>query len=277
MEAFTTRLHPEDRDRVAGLLQAAIDTSGDYSAEYRVRPPGGDVRWLAARGRALCDKRGTTVRVLGAAWDITERRAGQERVAQLVEGMAVGFLTLDRNWMITHVNAEAERIIGVPRAELLGRDVWDRFPEAVGSEFEVNYWRAAETGQQVIFDSYYPAPLDIWVEGRATPAPDGLALLPGHLRALRGAGAGRAGRGTGAAAQPDHRGAGRHPRRREGHRPAGADGPARRRRPLNRDPRRRRPGRRLPSRAAHHGVLARRSGAATRGRGLRPGAADSAR
>jgi PAS domain S-box-containing protein len=143
MEAFTTRLHPEDRNRVAGLLQAAIDTGGDFSAEYRVRPPGGDVRWLAALGRALCDGRGTTVRVLGAAWDITERRAGQERVAKLVEGMAVGFLSLDRNWVTTHVNAEAERIIGVPRAELLGRNIWDRFPEAVGSEFEVNYRRAA--------------------------------------------------------------------------------------------------------------------------------------
>jgi PAS domain S-box-containing protein len=176
MAAFTARLHAEDRDRVAGLLQAAVDTGGDFSAEYRVLPTGGDVRWLAARGRALCDERGTTVRVLGAAWDITERRAGQERVARLVEGMAVGFVTLDRTWVITHVNAEAERIIGVPRAELLGRDLWERFPEAVGSEFEVGYRRAAETGQQVVFDAYYPPPLDTWVEVRATPAPDGLAL-----------------------------------------------------------------------------------------------------
>ena len=134
MKAFTARLHAEDRDRVAGLLQAAIDTGGDLSAEYRVLLPGGAVRWLAARGRALCDERGATVRVLGAAWDTTERRAGQERVAQLVEGMAVGFATLDRNWVITHVNAEAERIIGVPRPELLGRNIWERFPEAVGSE-----------------------------------------------------------------------------------------------------------------------------------------------
>ena len=176
MAAFNGRLHAEDRDRVAGLLQAAIDTGGDFAAEYRVLLPGGDVRWLAARGRALCDERGATVRVLGAAWDITERRAGQERVAQLIEGMAVGFLALDRTWVITHVNAEAERIIGVPRAELLGRNIWQRFPEAVGSEFEANYRRAAETGQQVVFDAYYPPPLDIWVEVRATPAPDGLAL-----------------------------------------------------------------------------------------------------
>src|SRR3712207_5193761 len=187
IEAFHARLHPEDLSRVTGLMQDAIDIGGDFATEYRVQLPDGGMRWLAARGRALCDEQGATVRVLGAAWDITERRAGQERVAQLIEGMAVGFLTLDHNWLITHVNAEAERIIGVPRAELLGRDLWQRFPEAVGSEFETGYRRAAETGQQVVFDAYYPPPLDIWVEVRATPAPDGLALYLLDISARRAA------------------------------------------------------------------------------------------
>ncbi|WNV77678.1 SpoIIE family protein phosphatase [Geodermatophilus sp. DSM 44513] len=176
IEAFRRRLHPADLPRITGLLQQAIDTRGDFATEYRVRLPDGGLRWVAARGRALGSEQGATVRLLGAAWDITERRAGQERVAQLIEGMAVGFATLDRDWVITHVNAEAERIIGAPREDLLGRDIWERFPEAVDSEFEVNFRRAAGTGRPVVFDAYYPAPLDIWVEVRATPTPDGLAL-----------------------------------------------------------------------------------------------------
>ncbi len=74
IEAFNARLHPDDLPRVTGLLQQAIDSCGDYEAEYRVVVPGAPVRWVAARGRALCDESGSAVRLLGAAWDVSVRR-----------------------------------------------------------------------------------------------------------------------------------------------------------------------------------------------------------
>ena len=174
--AFTARMHPEDVDRVTALLQHAVDTAGEYAAEYRVLLPDGGVRWLAARGRALADEAGDTVRVIGAAWDITERRAEQEHIAQVVDSMAVGFIGMDHDWVITHVNTEAERITGYPREQLLGRIVWDQFPAAVGTEFEEHYRRAAATGQTQSLDAYYPEPLDVWVEVRAVPNPTGVAV-----------------------------------------------------------------------------------------------------
>ena len=174
--AFTARVHPADVDRVAGLLQHAVDTVGEYSAEYRVVLPDGGLRWLAARGRALADEAGTTVRVIGAAWDITERGAEQQRIAQIVDSMAVGFIAMDHNWVITHVNSEAERIAARPREKLLGRTFWEEFPATVGTEFEEQYRRAVATGQTQSLDAYYPEPLDVWVEVRAVPGPAGVAL-----------------------------------------------------------------------------------------------------
>ena len=176
IDAFNDRLHPEDLDPVGALLQEAIDTCGDYSAEYRVVLPGGDVRWVAARGRALCDESGTTVRLLGSAWDITERQAGQARIAQILEHMAVGFIAMDRDWTITHINAEAERMAARTAGELVGRSFWAGFPAAVGSLFETRYRRAVRTGQPEVFEAFYPAPLNIWVEVRATPSSEGLLL-----------------------------------------------------------------------------------------------------
>ena len=176
IEAFKARLHPDDVDRVEALLSRSVDAVGEYSAEYRVVLPGGQQRWVAARGRALADESGRAVRMLGAAWDISARREAQDRLAQLVESMAVGFIAMDSDWVITHLNAEAERITGFPRSQLLGRSLWEAFPAALGTEFEANYRRAADTGQPVVFEAYYPAPLNIWVEVRAVPTGDGLAL-----------------------------------------------------------------------------------------------------
>ncbi|RBY94522.1 histidine kinase [Blastococcus sp. TBT05-19] len=176
IESFNARLHPDDVDRVGALLEHAIETTGDYSAEYRVVLPDGTQRWVAARGRALPDEAGTAVRLLGAAWDISVRREAQDRVAALVESMAIGFIAMDASWVMTHVNEEAERITMTPRTELLGRTLWEAFPATVGTEFETNYRRATSTGRPVVFEAFYPAPLNIWVEVRAVPTPDGLAL-----------------------------------------------------------------------------------------------------
>jgi PAS domain S-box-containing protein len=90
--------------------------------------------------------------------------------------MPAGFYSLDRDWRFTHVNAEAERLLGSRREELLGRVVWEAFPDALNSIFEESFQTAVRTGLPVSFDAYYPPPLDGWYELRAWPSPDGLSV-----------------------------------------------------------------------------------------------------
>ena len=90
--------------------------------------------------------------------------------------MPAGFYSLDREWRFTHVNAEAERLLGRTREDLLGRVLWDDWPAAINSIFEDSYRTAVRTGVPVSFDAYYPAPLDGWYELRAWPSPDGLSV-----------------------------------------------------------------------------------------------------
>jgi serine phosphatase RsbU (regulator of sigma subunit) len=90
--------------------------------------------------------------------------------------MPAGFYSLDRQWRFTHVNAEAERLLGRSREELLGGVLWDEWPAAIQSVFEEKYRAAVRTGEPVAFDAYYPAPLDGWYEVRAWPSPDGLSV-----------------------------------------------------------------------------------------------------
>lgn len=110
LEGFNARLHPEDLTHVGQLLQQAIDTCGDYAAEYRILLPEEGPRWIQARGRVLCDEAGTAVRLLGAAWDITTGRSAQQaadaaaRRAELLTQVA-GELTehLDADQAVTRL------------------------------------------------------------------------------------------------------------------------------------------------------------------------------
>ncbi|MDP9427374.1 MAG: SpoIIE family protein phosphatase [Actinomycetota bacterium] len=174
--AFNRRLHPDDLPRVGEALRTSIGTCGDYEAEYRVIHPDGQTRWVQARGRALAGPDGTAVRVLGAAYDTTEDRTGDVRVSRVLEAMPAGFYSLDHEWRFTHVNAEAERLLGRSREELLGQVIWTAFPATVNSVFEESYRSAVRTGQPVHFDAHYPAPLDGWYELRTWPTPEGLSV-----------------------------------------------------------------------------------------------------
>jgi serine phosphatase RsbU (regulator of sigma subunit)/PAS domain-containing protein len=176
IEAFNARLHPDDLPRVSEALRGCIDSCGEFESEYRVVLPDGDTRWVHARGRALRGASGLAERLLGAAYDTTGERAAAARVTRVLEAMPAGFYSVDREWRFTHVNAEAERLIGRSRDELLGRVIWDDWPAALGSVFEDNYRAAVRTGKPVSFVGYYPAPLDGWYELRAWPSPDGLSV-----------------------------------------------------------------------------------------------------
>jgi PAS domain S-box-containing protein len=131
---------------------------------------------VQGRGRGLPDDRGVAVRLLGAAYDTTEQRNGEARLARVLESMPAAFLSLDQDWTFTYVNGGAEELLGRPRQELLGGNVWELFPDAVGSEFERQYRAAMSSGEPVAFDAWYPPPLDAWYEVRAWPTPEGLSI-----------------------------------------------------------------------------------------------------
>jgi PAS domain S-box-containing protein len=176
IEGFTARVHPADVDQVSKALQTAIDSCGVFEAEFRVPLPGGGTRWVQGRGRALGNEEGVAVRLLGAGYDTTDHRHSDARVARVLESMPAAFFSLGRDWTFTYVNAEAERLLGRGRDELLGGEIWALFPAAVGNVFEQQYRGAAASGELAVFEAYYPPPLDSWYEVRAWPSPDGLAV-----------------------------------------------------------------------------------------------------
>jgi PAS domain S-box-containing protein len=91
-----------------------------------------------------------------------------QRSVDILESITDAFFTLDRSWRFTYLNPQAERILQRSREELLGRSLWDTFPDAVGSRFYEKYHEALESRIPVHFEGFYEA-LDHWVEVHAYP------------------------------------------------------------------------------------------------------------
>ena len=173
LDAFNKRVHPEDLERVGEALQHSVDNRGEFASEYRIVLPDGRTRWVEARGRVLGPAGGE--RFLGVAYDSTELREARDRLSRLLETMTDAFYSLDRDWCFTHVNRQAERLLGRRRDELLGASIWDEFPATLGSDFEASYRGAVERDEPVSFEAPYD-PLGGWYEVSAWPGPDGLSV-----------------------------------------------------------------------------------------------------
>src|SRR5919205_426643 len=104
-----------------------------------------------------------------------QRRATDVNSVEILESMSDGFAAVDREWRYTYVNLAAERNARLRREEMLGRTLWEVFPEFAGSEFESACRRAMDEGVTVHFEEYC-APLDAWFQQTMYPAADGIAL-----------------------------------------------------------------------------------------------------
>jgi PAS domain S-box-containing protein len=104
------------------------------------------------------------------------QRESERRVVDTLESITDACVTFDRSWRYVLVNERASKMLGKDRAELLGRSVWDLFPEHVGSIAERELKRAASSLLAVEFEIFEPQ-RERWLANRAFPTPDGGVAL----------------------------------------------------------------------------------------------------
>ena len=85
-------------------------------------------------------------------------------------------VTLDLEWRYVFMNRQAEVNHKCRPGELLGRCVWDVFPEGRELETYRRYIRAMETQEEDVFDEYLPM-FGRWYEQRLFPTPQGLTIV----------------------------------------------------------------------------------------------------
>jgi len=84
-------------------------------------------------------------------------------------------LIVDPEWRIAFINGRAEARIANGR-DLLGEDLWDAFPDAIGTVFDERFHAAMRDRTSTEFEAFY-APLDAWFHIRLYPVREGLMVL----------------------------------------------------------------------------------------------------
>jgi PAS domain S-box-containing protein len=112
----------------------------------------------------------------GAPRPADERETDDAAARAILEAMSDGYFSLGRDWRFAYLNEPAAAILRRPREELVGRDIWECFPDAVGSAFQRVYERVMAERTPSTFVEYY-APYDGWYEIDVRPSATGLAVF----------------------------------------------------------------------------------------------------
>ncbi|MBC5768020.1 sensor histidine kinase [Ramlibacter albus] len=173
---------PNCRDTIRRAFDQCVLQGTPFDLELQILDATGRHVWVRSIGAAERDDDGRIVRVQGAFQDITasklaaeHNRELAERLSMTLDSLTEGFFTVDRDWRFTFINPQAEKLIRRDRYQLLGRCLWDEFPDLLDTQVAFQYHKAMATNTPVEFEDYY-APLEAWFHVRASPSPQGLAV-----------------------------------------------------------------------------------------------------
>ncbi|MBE9159505.1 PAS domain-containing protein [Nodosilinea sp. LEGE 06152] len=99
--------------------------------------------------------------------------AARDLLTRVFDRINDGIIAFDCNACCVYLNPSAERILQRSAADLIGHNVWAKFPEAVDTSIYEAYHRAVEQQQPEALEYYFP-PLNTWFEMRLYPNADGV-------------------------------------------------------------------------------------------------------
>lgn len=105
----------------------------------------------------------------------SELRTSLESNKTILESITDSFITLDKNWRFTYVNAAAEQLLQRSSKELLNKIIWEEYPGCAGGEIE-NLYRKVTANQSADSLTTYYSKFSKWYEIRAFPSKEGLAI-----------------------------------------------------------------------------------------------------
>jgi PAS domain S-box-containing protein len=161
---WVAALHPDDRERCEAEMLASSRGATELDSEFRIIRPNGELRYIKAASRAVRAADGTSLRITGVNFDVTDAR-NSETVARretasllrtvLDAASEVSIIATDENLMIRVFNAGAERMLGFTSAEVVGKEILSRIHdprdlETLGRQLSMQLGRQIVPNQAIV-------------------------------------------------------------------------------------------------------------------------------
>jgi|GEM_PF-6104436 PAS domain S-box-containing protein len=180
----TQLVAPESLEKVVQVLEACDEASFEAAMQRK----DGSKFYAEVRGRLIYIK-GKPARI-AALRDITDRKAmetalldraemlrqNEARTKAILESISDAFYAFNPDWEFTYVNPQAEIILGHDYSTLLGRNVWEMYPDSVGSEFYVRFHTAVSHRIVTVFELFFTS-VNSWFAVTAYPSENGLSVF----------------------------------------------------------------------------------------------------
>jgi len=171
----------QDKQVIIEKVRECMEHGTSWEEDLQIITEKGNLKWIRTIGKAELVN-GKCVKIFGSFQDIDATKKAEIEIRNLftekntiLESIGDAFFAVDKNWMVTYWNKEAEKMLGVPKAEILGKFIWDTFADSVGLESYNRYHESLETNKALNFEDYYP-PLAKWFEISCYPSENGLSV-----------------------------------------------------------------------------------------------------
>jgi PAS domain S-box-containing protein len=122
-------VHPDDIPWVEAQLEAGLQARIPFNAEFRIRRPDGDVRWVVSTAKLYCDGQGQPLRMVGLHQDITHRKQAEQEIQRsrakfqrLVDDIGDRFVIFSHTGtVVTYVSGGLQSVFGLPPEAVLGQ------------------------------------------------------------------------------------------------------------------------------------------------------------
>jgi len=165
LNSWSTKLHPEDRDRVFAALAAHIDHRVPYDIEYRLRTKHDGYHWFRARGQAIWNESGYMVRMAGSLQSIMDRRKQEETIRRsdqllrhLADNTTAVIYVKDTQGRYLLSNRRFEHLFKLTTSQVIDHTDHELFPLEFADKFRANDLDVLRRNSIVEYEETAPQP-----------------------------------------------------------------------------------------------------------------------